>query len=497
MSTLKLAAQNAKLPPYSIEAEQSVIGGLLIDNRALDACADLREEHFYREDHQLLFRYISRMIGNNRPCDFVTLTESLRMVGKLEMVGGMPYVGSLANDTPSAANIAAYAAIVRERAVMRDLIDVGQEISELGYRPEGRPHRELLTIADEMVAKVQLGTVMGQQTTVRTPELMDRVEKKLEALRSMGSQHGVSGLSTGFVDFDKKTTGLHPGDYVLIAGRPSMGKTSFALNIAEHVALYERKQVAVFSMEMPADQLGLRLLSSFARVNLQKLRSGDDMLDNEWDRITSQGSVIRGAPLVINEQGALSPQELRAFARRYARSGDLSLIVVDYVQLMQVPGAKVDNRTNEMAEISRGLKSLAKELNCPVIALSQLNRGVEARTNKRPMMADLRESGGLEQDADLIAFIYRDEVYNKDSRDKGVAEIIIGKQRNGPLGTIRTAWLPQYTRFDNLQSGDGYDYDSRPSEPAAAPKKKRFKPPAAEAAPSYNEPPEPDHHSED
>jgi replicative DNA helicase len=447
-----------KLPPHSIEAEQSVLGGLMLDNRSWNDLADrINAENFYRADHQLIFRAIAELCGNNKPCDFITLCDHLRNQNKLEDAGGVSYLGTLANDTPSAANILAYVEIVRERAVLRTLIAAGGDIAEMGFRPDGRGHAELIDLAEQKVFAIRSKAEHAQGSYFAMPELMTRVEARIQQMRD--NPKGLAGLPTGFSDLDKLTTGLHPGDLVIIAGRPSMGKTSFALNIAEHVALYEKKAAAVFSMEMPADQLALRVLSSFARIDMGKLREGK-LGDRDMDRLVSQGGLVGEAPLFIDETGALSPLELRARARRMKQRHDIQLIVVDYIQLMQVPGNK-ENRTNEISEISRSLKALAKELAVPVIALSQLNRGVEQRDNKRPRMSDLRESGGIEQDADLIAFIYRDEVYNKESPDKGIAEIIIVKQRNGPLGMIKTAFLGQYTRFENLaQNYDDHDSDS-------------------------------------
>lgn len=452
----KLQAQ-PKLPPYSVEAERSVLGGLMLDNRPWNDLADrLSPEDFYSQDHQLIYRAICELVGTNRPCDFITLSEHLKAHGKLDAAGGMAYLGELANDALSAANVMAYAEIVRERAVLRGLIAAGGDIAELGFRAEGRSYAELLDVAEQKVFALRSRAEHSRSSYHAMPELMDKLEQKIEFLRQNPS--GLAGLATGFNDFDAKTTGLHPGDLVILAGRPSMGKTSFALNIAEHVALYEKQPAAVFSMEMPAEQLALRMVSSFARIPMGKLRGGD-LEDRDWDRLVSQGSLIREAPLYIDETGALSPLELRARARRIKARHGLGLIVVDYIQLMQVPGTK-ENRTNEISEISRSLKSLAKELEVPVIALSQLNRGVEQRDNKRPRMADLRESGGIEQDADLVVFIYRDEVYNKDSPDKGTAEIILAKQRNGPLGTVKTAFLGEYTRFENLAQGYSEDFDA-------------------------------------
>lgn len=426
----------------------------MLDNRAWNDLSDrINAENFYRADHQLIFRAIAELCGNNKPCDFITLCEHLRSQNKLEEAGGVSYLGTLANDTPSAANILAYAEIVRERGVLRTLIAAGSDIAELGFRPDGRGHAELIDLAEQKVFDIRSRSEHAKGSYYSMFDLMPRVQERIVQMRD--NPKGLAGLSTGFNDLDKLTTGLHPGDLVIVAGRPSMGKTSLALNIAEHVALVEKKAAAVFSMEMPADQLALRVLSSFARIDMGKLRAGD-MSDRDMDRLTSGVGLVSEAPLYIDETGALSPLELRARARRMKMRYDIQLIVVDYIQLMQVPGNK-ENRTNEISEISRGLKALAKELGVPVIALSQLNRGVEQRDNKRPRMSDLRESGGIEQDADLVALIYRDEVYNKETPDKGTAEIIIVKQRNGPLGVVKAAFLGQYTRFENLaQNYDDY-----------------------------------------
>ncbi|MGH8457696.1 MAG: replicative DNA helicase, partial [Stenotrophobium sp.] len=374
-----------KLPPHSIEAEQSVLGGLMLDNRAWNDLSDrISAQDFYRADHQLIYSAIAELCGSNKPCDFITLCEHLRHHNRLEEAGGVSYLGTLANDTPSAANVLAYAEIVRERAVLRTLIAAGSDIAEMGFRPDGRGHAELIDLAEQKVFAIRNKAQHAQNDYSAMPKLMDAVEKRIEEMRN--NPKGLAGLSTGFSEFDKLTTGLHPGDLVIIAGRPSMGKTSFALNIAEHIALYEKKAAAVFSMEMPAEQLALRVLSSFARIDMGKLRAGD-LEDRDWDRLVSQGGLVREAPLYIDETGALSPLELRARARRMKQRHDIQVIVVDYIQLMQVPGNK-ENRTNEISEISRGLKALAKELAIPVIALSQLNRGVEQRDNKLPRMSD-------------------------------------------------------------------------------------------------------------
>jgi replicative DNA helicase len=437
-----------KQPPHSIEAEQSVLGGLMLDNRVFYDLADkLGAADFYRADHQVIYRGVGELISANKPCDFVTLSEHLRNQGRLEDAGGIAYLGSLATDTYSVTNVKHYAEIVRERSVLRSLIAIGADLADMGYRPEGRSPAELIDAAEKRVFEIRERGAKSSSQFFDMPTLMSEVEQKLDKLRN--NPNALAGLPTGFTDFDRKTTGLHPGDLVIVAGRPSMGKTSYAMNIAEHVAIVEKKPVAVFSMEMSADQLATRILSSFGRINQERLRSGQ-MDDNDWSRLVSASALIREAPLYIDETGALSPLDLRARARRlHGRAGGLSLIVVDYLQLMQVPGS-AENRTNEISEISRSLKALAKELNVPVIALSQLNRAVEQRDNKRPRMADLRESGGIEQDADLVVFIYRDEVYNPQSPDKGTAEILIAKQRNGPLGVVKTAFLGHFTRFDNL-----------------------------------------------
>ena len=446
-STPVRSAPSPKHPPHSVEAEQSVLGGLLMNNRAWFDLADvLSEEDFYSQDHRVIFRAMGELMGQAKPCDFVTLSEHLRQQNRLEEAGGIAYLGTLAADTPSAANVRAYADIVRERSVLRSLIAAGQDIAELGYQPGGREPGVLMDVAEQSVFKIRERGDKSQSQYHGMPALIELVEKRLERLRE--NPESFSGLPTGFGEMDKLTTGLHAGDLVIVAGRPGMGKTSFAMNIAEHVAIERKMATAVFSMEMSAEQLALRVLSSFGRIDQQRLRSGH-LEDHDWSRLVSAGGLLREAPLFIDETGSLSPLDLRARARRMAARHDIKLIVVDYIQLMQVPSTR-ENRTNEISEISRSLKSLGKELGVPVIAISQLSRSVEQRDNKRPRMSDLRESGGIEQDADLIVFVYRDEYYNKESPDRGTAEIIIAKQRNGPTGTVKTAFLGQYTRFDNL-----------------------------------------------
>ncbi len=436
-----------KVPPHSQEAEQAVLGGLLLDNDAWDTVAErLSEVDFYRHDHRLIFRAIAELAERNTPFDVITLSERLEARDDLEAAGGLAYLGMLARDTPSAANIRAYADIVRERSVLRQLISVGTEIADSGFNAEGRESRELLDTAEKKVFEIAEQGTRAQQGFRAMRTLMRSTVEHIEMLYERDDP--ITGLPTGYSEFDEMTSGLHGGDLVIIAGRPSMGKTSFAMNIAEYASLKQQSPVAVFSMEMPGEQLSLRLLSSLGRINQQRLRTGR-LEDDDWPRFTSAVSMLSEAQLFIDDSPALSPGEVRARARRLMREHkQLGLIVVDYLQLMQVPGSS-ENRTTEISEISRSLKALAKELSVPVIALSQLNRSLEQRPNKRPVMSDLRESGAIEQDADLICFIYRDEVYNEDSPDKGTAEIIIAKQRNGPIGTLRLTFLGQYTRFEN------------------------------------------------
>lgn len=441
----------AKIPPHSIEAEQAVIGGLLMDNNAWDRIADrIASEDFYQSDHRIIFSSIARLAEADQPFDVVTLQEQLQANGQLGQVGGMAYLSMLARDTPSSANVLAYADIVHERAVLRRLIEVGVEIANSAYLPEGRDSRELLDNAESKVFSIAQATDRGGQGFVGINDLLTKAVERIDTLFHLDNP--ITGLPTGWMDFDERTAGLQQGDLIIVAGRPSMGKTSFAINIAENAAIRVKCPVAVFSMEMPGEQLALRMMSSLGSIDQQRIRTGK-LVDEDWPRLTSAITMLNEAKLFIDDGSALSPTEVRARARRLAReNGQLGLIIIDYLQLMQVPG-KAENRTQEVAEISRSLKALAKELNVPVVALSQLNRGLEQRGDKRPVMSDLRESGSIEQDADLICFIYRDEVYNPESPDKGVAEIIIGKQRNGPIGTTRLTFLGQYTRFENY-AGD-------------------------------------------
>ena len=441
----------AKVPPHSVEAEQSVLGGLLLDNDAWDRVIErVQSTDFYRKNHAFIFQSIQTLVERNQPIDAITLIESLKEKGQLEAAGGEVYIFELANNTPSAANILAYADIVRDRSVLRQLVKVTTSITEEALQPQGRPPKELLDEAEKKVFDIA-----EQHSRHQGPsgiaDLLTKTVAHIDELYHSGDS--LSGLSTGYKDLDHLTSGLQPADLVIVAGRPSMGKTVLGMNIAEHVAIASEKPVLVFSLEMPNEAIAMRMLSSLGRIDQHRLRTGK-LKDEDWSRISSAVSILSGAKMFIDDTPGLSPTELRARARRITREhGPLGLIVIDYLQLMQVPGFR-ENRTTEISTISRALKSLAKELNVPVVALSQLNRSLEQRPNKRPIMADLRESGAIEQDADVIAFIYRDEVYNDNSPEKGIAEIIIAKQRNGPIGTVRLTFLGQYTRFENFARGE-------------------------------------------
>jgi replicative DNA helicase len=448
MSIVDPDTERLKIPPHSLQAEQAVLGGLMLDNATWDHVADrVGEVDFYRSDHRLVFHAIRNLAEVGKPFDVVTLSELLDGRSELDPAGGLAYLGSLASNTPSAANIIAYADIVRERSVLRQLIHVGTEISNVAFRPEGKDSVAILDHAERLVFQIGEQRVRGGGGFASIKELLSRAVDRIETL--FQREDPLTGLSTGFDDLDEKTSGLQNGDLVIVAGRPSMGKTSFAMNMAEHVAIKNQVPVAVFSMEMPGDQLAMRMMSSLGRIDQTKVRTGR-LSDDEWPRLSSAVSILSSAPLFIDDTPALNPVELRARTRRLKREqGDLGLVVIDYLQLMQSTST-VENRATEIAEISRSLKNLAKELSVPVIALSQLNRNLEQRPNKRPVMSDLRESGSIEQDADLVLFIYRDEVYNENSSDKGTAEIIIAKQRNGPIGTVRMTFLGKYTRFESF-----------------------------------------------
>ncbi|QTR53951.1 replicative DNA helicase [Thiothrix unzii] len=444
--------ESLKIPPHSIEAEQSVLGGLLLsglsnDSSAWDTIADkVVETDFYRQDHRLIFRAIADLAEDSKPLDLITVSEWLKQRNELENAGGFVYLATMAKDTPSAANIKAYAEIVREKSILRQLISVGTGIADSAFNSQGRASKELLDEAEQKVFKIaEHGSKQGQ---VFKPlkKLLKVTLEHIEELSKINTN--ITGVSTGYTDLDEMTSGLQKGDLVIVAGRPSMGKTTFSMNIAEYAAAHKKLPTAIFSMEMPAEQLTLRMLSSMGRVDQHRLRTGK-LTDEDWPRVATAVKIFSDVPMFIDDSPALSPTEVRARARRLMREhGQLGLIVLDYLQLMQT-GAATENRATEISEISRSLKAIAKELSVPVIALSQLNRSLEQRPNKRPVMSDLRESGAIEQDADIIIFIYRDEVYNPESPDKGTAEIIIAKQRNGPIGTCRLTFLGKYTRFEN------------------------------------------------
>ncbi len=436
-----------RVPPHNIHAEQSLLGGLMLDNSTWDRIADqVVERDLYRREHRLIFRAIAKLAEDDQPFDVVTLAETLERTEQLEAAGGLAYLGTLVNETPSAANIKAYAKIVRSTSVLRQMIAAGTDIADSAYEPGGRDAAELLDEAERRVFEIAEQEQRGGGGFQPIKGLLTRAVERIDELYQRDEP--ITGLATGFSDFDMMTSGLQSSDLIVVAGRPSMGKTSFAMNIAEHAAIQTKRPVAVFSMEMPGDSLAMRLMSSLGRIDQHRVRTGK-LEDDEWPRLTSAVNILSTASLFIDDTAALSPTELRARTRRLKREqGDLGLVVIDYLQLMQVPGNN-ENRATEISAISRSLKALAKELGVPVIALSQLNRSLEQRPNKRPVMSDLRESGAIEQDADLIVFIYRDEVYNQESKEKGVAEIIIGKQRNGPIGTVKLTFLGKYTKFES------------------------------------------------
>ena len=455
MNTYKkpdLALEALKIPPHSVEAEQAVLGGLMLDNQSWDKIADrISHEDFYRHDHRLIFNSLMDLARKDKPFDVLTVSDSLKTQNNLEEAGGEVYLFELANNTPSAANISAYSDIVRERSVLRQLISAAHDIADVAFHPEGRDSLEILDEAERRVFEISEKKSRGGGAQ-DIKELLAKAAERIDTL--FHSKEHITGLATGFTDLDEKTSGFQDSDLIIVAGRPSMGKTAFAMNVAETAAIKSKKPVLVFSMEMPGESLAMRMMSSLGRIDQHKVRTGQ-LEDDDWPRLTSAISMLSEAPLFIDDTPALSPIEMRARARRIAKEhGDLGLIVVDYLQLMQVSGTK-ENRTMEISEISRNLKALAKELNVPIMALSQLNRSLETRTDKRPVMSDLRDSGSIEQDADVILFIYRDEVYNENSPDKGTAEIIISKQRNGPIGKIHLTFLGKYTRFENF-SQDNY-----------------------------------------
>ena len=441
------------------EAERAVLGGLMLETHRFDTVIQvIKENDFDGKDHQIIFQSMSELIEENKPLDPLTVSEKLDNKNSLNKVGGKDYLIELATSTPSAANLEAYAEIIRQRSITRKLMKANSEISELINNPQGQDGNALLDKAESMIFALNDESSQNDQSLQSMKELIPSTMDRLHEMSNKAG--GLIGSSTGFKDLDNKLQGIQDGDLIVVAGRPSMGKTSLAMNIAENVLLEKDNDgaVLIFSLEMPGEALTTRMLSGMSKLNQQNVRSGM-LKDNELKLLLSEGEKLKNLPLWIDDSSLLTPMELRAKARRLARQEDneLSLIVVDYLQLMQLP-TSTENRVNQISEISRSLKSLAKELNVPVIALSQLNRAVEQRPNKRPIMADLRDSGAIEQDADVILFIYRDEVYNEDSDQGNKAEIIIGKQRNGPIGTINLTFLKEYTRFENFSS-DGY-YDS-------------------------------------
>ena len=446
-----------RVPPHSTEAEQSVLGGLLLDNLAWDRAADLlTESDFYRHEHRLIYAAIAQLVAASKPADVITVFEVLQRLGQAEDCGGLPYLNALAQSVPSAANVRRYAEIVRERAVLRKLISASDEIATRAFNPQGQAVSQILDEAESRIFRIGEEGGRGQAGFHEMRGLVKALLDRVDELEKNGAEE-VTGVRTGFYDLDRMTAGFQKGDLIVLAARPSMGKTAFALNIAEHVAVEEGLPVAVFSMEMGASQLALRMVGSIGRIDQSHLRTGR-LRDDEWERLPAAAHKLSQAAVYIDETAALNPAELRARARRLARQygGTLGLIVIDYLQLMSgTAGSSDENRATVLGEISRGMKALAKELQCPVLALSQLNRSVETRNDKRPMMSDLRESGAIEQDADVIMFIYRDDYYNKDSKEPGVAEIILAKQRNGPVGTVKLTFLKPLTRFDNHAAGSG------------------------------------------
>lgn len=446
----------ARVPPQSIEAEQSVLGGLLLDNTAWDRIADLvSAADFYRADHRLIFEHIGLLIENARPADALTVAESLERSGRLAEVGGPAYLGTLAANTPSAANIRRYGEIVRERSVMRNLAAIGTEIADSAYNPLGRDAKALLDDAESKIFRIAESGSKSRQGFVKIDPLLTETVERVDVLYNRENKDDVIGLATGFVDLDRMTSGLQDGDLIIIAARPSMGKTALAMNVVEHAALQLKKAVALFSMEMSGAQLAMRMIGSVGRFDQHELRTGT-FKEDDWSRLVDAVGRLNETEIFIDDTSGLNALEVRSRARRLHRQcGGLSLIVVDYLQLMSSSGRE-ENRATEIAEISRSLKGLAKELKVPVVALSQLNRSVESRQDKRPMMSDLRESGAIEQDADLIVFIYRDEVYNPESPNRGMAEIILAKQRNGPTGKLTLTFLGKYTRFENYAGSDRF-----------------------------------------
>ena len=445
-----------KIPPHSVEAEQAVLGGVFLDKEAWDKVAErVREEDFYRRDHRIIFRAISQLSNEGQPYDIVTVAEWLENHQLLDESGGMRNLAALAENTPSASNISAYADIVRKRSILRQLISATSDINDTVFNPQGQSSEQILEFAEQTVFEIAEQETRGRKSYQNISAYTDVVMERIQTLAESDSP--ITGIRTGYHDLDSLTAGFQRADLIIIAGRPGMGKTALAVNIAETAAIKDKHSVAIFSMEMQAEQLTMRMMSSLANIDQHKVKTGK-LVDDDWIRFTSTVGILQETKMFIDDTAALTPAEIRARCRRISREHGLDLVVVDYLQLMQVAGT-VENRATEISEISRSLKAMAKELNIPVVALSQLNRSVVSRQDKRPLMSDLRESGAIEQDADVIIFIYRDEEYDKETPDKGMAEIIISKQRNGPTGKVKLAWRGQYTRFDNFVE-DPLTYDS-------------------------------------
>lgn len=445
--------RSLKVPPHSIEAEQSVLGGLFLDKDALIKVVErVQADDFYRQDHRIIYNAINALDGEGKPFDLVTVAEWLESHQQLDDAGGLSYLAALAENTPSASNVGVYADIVRKRSILRQLISATVKINETVFNPMGLNSEQVLDFAEQTIFEIAEQETRGKRVYNSIKDLLVGALDRVDELYRKKTP--VTGIATGFGDFDERTAGLQSSDLIIVAGRPSMGKTAFAVNIAEHAVIKEGLSAVVFSMEMPGEQLAMRMMSSLGRVDQHKVRTGK-LHDDDWPRLTSAVTLLKDKKLFIDDTPALTPAELRARCRRIAREHGLDMIIIDYLQLMQIPGTS-ENRATEISEISRSLKAMAKELNVPVVALSQLNRSLEQRPNKRPVMSDLRESGAIEQDADVIVFIYRDEMYDEDTADKGIAEIIIGKQRNGPIGTVKLAFLGQFTRFENYIEESSY-----------------------------------------
>mgnify|MGYP000669311784 FL=1 len=446
-----------RTPPHSIDAEQSVLGGLLLDNRAWESVSEVLEDSdFYSHKHRNIYRAIKSLVDQEQPVDVVTVSEELEELGTLEEVGGIAYLGELADMTPSTANSGAYGVIVKERSQQRRLIEAASDITQSAYEPEGKNSLDILSDAEQKIAQIAEGNRKEGGPVNVGPILKDTLDHLDELFNK---PDGLSGLTTGFTEIDNRTSGFQPADMIVVAGRPSMGKTTYAMNLVENALIATKRPCLVFSMEMPSSSIVMRMLSSIGRIDQTRIRSGK-LIEEDWPKLSSAVNILKDLPLYIDDTPALTPQDMRARCRKVYRenNNDLALVMVDYMQLMRVSGPS-EGRSQEISEISRSMKAIAKEFGCPIIALSQLNRSLEQRPNKRPVMSDLRESGAIEQDADIIAFIYRDEVYNEDTPDKGIAEIITGKHRNGPIGTDRLAFVGKYTRFENLAAGYQGDWD--------------------------------------